>query len=522
MGDNILPVLAIVVPLIAVVLILLSKKYPNIREAWTIIAALLNLIIILAMVPTILAQQTIDVKLFYVVKDIYLHLRVDALGLLFAALAAVLWVVTSVFSIGYMRGLDSKNQTVYYASFALSLAATIGIAFSANLITFFIFYELLTIATYPLVIHKRNQEAQQAGRKYLIYTLVAGQLLLVGVVLVHLLAGTSDFVGGGILTADMAPAWVLQAVFMLLFIGTAVKAGVMPLHAWLPAAMVAPTPVSALLHAVAVVKAGAFGVYRIVGYVFGPELFQEIGMATAIAWIASITIIVSSLIAINQDHLKRRLAFSTIGQLSYVVLGIALATPYGFLGAGFHMVAHAFMKITLFFCAGAIYVLTKKAKESEMNGLGKQFPIIFAAFAVASIGIAGMPFIAGFISKFNIVLGAIQGGQVLFIVVMIASALLSLSYLMPVVYMAFFNHKTQGSNQDVAPIKLPAIIPKLLVIPIVITALSSVILGVYPNFIGSYYDLAALASDNVFIITDVNSYSVIKTFTDLVAKGLMR
>ena len=390
-----------------------------------------------------------------------------------------------------MRGHHEKEQTGFFAAFAVCLSAAIGIALSANLLTFFIFYELLTIATWPLVFHERNEEARFSGRKYLVYTLVTGQLMLAGIVAIYAMAGTLEFQAGGFLTADMAPTWVLQMLFFLMVLGGAVKAGVMPLHGWLPSAMVAPTPVSALLHAVAVVKAGAFCVLRLIGFVFGPQLLAQIGCADILAWVAAFTIIASSLIAMQQDNLKRRLAFSTVGQLSYVVLGAALLAPLSILGAYFHIVAHALMKITLFMCAGAIIVTAHKDNISDMHGIGKKMPITMACFTIASLGIAGMPFIIGFLSKWNLALGALQVGQPLFIAVLIGSALLGLSYLMPVAYLAFFKPNAKGEFKAYGEAN------KFMLIPICVTAALSVILGIVPNFGPHLYDLASMAAQSI-------------------------
>lgn len=483
------PLWAVLVSLAAAVLILLSGRRPNLREAWTILAAVLKIIIVFSMIPAVLSGQVLETAPLNIARGIALHLRVDAAGMLFAALASSLWIVTSFYSIGYMRDLKEEHQTGYFASFAVCLSATMGIAFAANLLTFFVFYEILTIATYPLVVHKRNDEAIKGGRKYLSYTLIAGQLFLIGIIWTQTIAGTGDFQAGGFLAGTMASSGVLQTIFFLMIIGTGVKAGIMPLHGWLPTAMVAPTPVSALLHAVAVVKAGAFGVLRVTGYVFGPGLLREIGSAEVLSWIAAFTIIVSSLIALKQDNLKRRLAFSTIGQLSYVVLGVSLLTPLGFLGGVYHITAHAFMKITLFFCAGAIYTTVHKSNISEMAGLGRQMPITFAAFTIGSLGIAGVPFFVGFISKWNIALGALQAGKGLYLAVLIASALLSTSYFMPIVYMGFFRKSQQFTKYREARADM--------LIPIVITAVFSVILGIAPNFGANFYDLAAMAARSI-------------------------
>lgn len=488
---DIRPFLAVGVSMLAALLIMFSDKKPNVREAWTLIAAFLKVTIIFSMLPAVWNGQVYEYTLFNIVDGIGFTLRTDAAGMLFAGLSSFLWVLTSFYSIGYMRGHHETHQTGYFASFAICMSAAMGIAMAANLATFFIFFEILTLATYPLVIHKRDKEATDAGRKYLIYTLVTGQLFLAGIVFVYVAAGTTDFVAGGILSKNMAPVWVLQVVFFMMALAGMVKAGMMPFHGWLVSAMVAPTPVSALLHAVAVVKAGAFAVLRVVGYIFGPALLADIGAAQWLAWLAAFTIIVSSLIAMKQDNLKRRLAFSTVGQLSYVVLGTCILAPLSLVGAMFHIVAHATMKITLFFCAGAIFVTTHKANISEMQGIGRQMPFTMTAFTVASLGIAGMPFIVGFISKFNIALGALQMSEPLYVAVLIASALLSLSYLMPVSFMAFFKKNENGDFQTYGEAH------KMMLIPLMITAVMAIVWGILPNFGGHFFDLATMAAQSI-------------------------
>ena len=316
-----------------------------------------------------------------------LHLRADPLGLLFALVASMLWLLTSVYSVGYMRAGGDENQTGYFSSFATCISATIGLAFAANLLTFFLFYEVLTLATYPLVAHKRTPEARAGGRTYLVFTLTAGQALLLAIVWTQSLAPGGEFRPGGLLPPAL-PVGTVLGLFGLFIVGVGVKAAIMPLHGWLPAAMVAPTPVSALLHAVAVVKAGAFGCLRVVGYVFGVDLLREVGADTILAVLAGTTIVLASLRALGETHLKRRLAYSTVSQLSYIVLGAALGSVAALAGAMFHIAAHGFMKITMFFCAGAIHTESHRDDVSQFRGLGRQMPITMTAFA---IGAAGLP-----------------------------------------------------------------------------------------------------------------------------------
>ncbi len=492
---SILPLLFFIVPAVAAFLIMATgDKYPNLRESWTIIAGFVNLALIIMTMPRVLNGELITTEHYSLVKNVDFILKIDTAGMVFAALASLLWVFTSFYSIGYMRAEKKKNQSGYFASFAMCIAATMGISFAGNLLTFFIFYEVLTIATYPLVIHNRHEEHIQSGRKYLAYTLISGQLFLVGIVWLYSIAGTTDFVPGGFLQ-NVTDTSSLTMIFILLVIGASVKAGLMPFHGWLPAAMVAPTPVSALLHAVAVVKAGAFALVRIIGYVYGFDVLGSLGVADYLAWMAAFTILTSSIIAMKQDNLKKRLAFSTIGQLSYIILGLALLNQQAFLGAVFHMVAHAFMKITLFFCAGAIFINTGgtygggKKYISQIHGIGRQMPVTMAMFGLASVGISGMPFIVGFISKWNLALGAIAGGDFLFVLVLIASAMLSASYLIPVFILAFYN-----KNEEYPAYKE---VRKDMLIPIVFTGIASIVLGVFPNLGLNFYDLAVTSAEIV-------------------------
>lgn len=490
---DIRPFLAVGISMLAACLIMLSKNASaNLRESWTIIAAIGKFAIVLSMVPFVWQGGVFEFTLFPIVENVGLTLRTDAAGMVFAGLSSFLWVLTSFYSIGYMRGHHEKNQTGYFACFALCMSATMGIAFAANLVTFIVFFEILTIATYPLVAHYRNAEATFAGRKYLIYTLVTGQLFLLGIVAVYILAGTTDFVPGGILNGDMADESILLLLFFLLSLAGMVKAGMMPFHGWLVSAMVAPTPVSALLHAVAVVKAGAFAVLRVVGYTFGPALAADVGGTTLLAALAGITIVAASLIAMQQDNLKRRLAFSTVGQLSYVVLGTCILAPISLTGAMFHIVAHAIMKITLFFCAGAIFVTTGKANISEMRGIGRQMPFTIAAFTIGSLGIGGLPFLVGFISKMSMGIGMIEAGQLIYLIVLVISAMLSFIYLLPIPIQAFLRSNEEGNFTAYGEAN------KLMLVPLCITAVLAIIVGVAPNLVYHFYDLAESAATTIF------------------------
>ncbi|MFC7057624.1 proton-conducting transporter transmembrane domain-containing protein [Halovenus salina] len=444
---DIRPLAAVLVSAVAVVLILASHRYPNVRESWSVLAALTKFGIIASMVPGVLDGTEYRASLGEFVFGIEFSLRADALGMIFALLASFLWIFTAFYAAGYMRGLSEHNQTRFFAAFAASLSTAVGVAFAENLLTIFVFYELLSVATYPLVAHDETEEARTAGRKYLAYTFFGGGLLVLsGTALVFAMAGTTQF---GETAAHLAEAntALARAAFGLLAAGFGVKAALMPVHSWLPDAMVAPTPVSGLLHAVAVVKSGVFGIARLVLEVYNPELVGDLGVGIVLAILAAVTLTVASIIALRADRLKRRLAYSTISQLSYIVLGLGLVGPAAVAGAGLenvirggllHIPAHAFMKLTLFFCAGIIHVETHTDYISEMDGIGKRMPLTMTAFAVASAGMAGIPLVAGFVSKWFILIGAVEASQPVFAVVLLISGVLNIAYFWPIVYGAFF------------------------------------------------------------------------------------
>lgn len=484
-----IPLWAVSVSLLAVPLILLARNRPNLRECWTLAAAGIKFALVCSLLPAVAGGNVVEQTLLAIAPGVALGFRVDAFGLYFALIASGLWILTSIYSIGYMRGNMEEKQTRYYASFAVSLSATIGIAFSANLLTFIIFYELLTLATYPLVVHKENREAIRAGRQYLAFALTAGLMLVAASGWLYMASGTLDFQPGGILAEGDAGAGAVRVVFMMFLFGVGVKSGIMPLHSWLPAAMVAPTPVSALLHAVAVVKSGVFGVVRVVGYVFGPEVMAAHGLNIILAIFAGTTIVVASLIALRQTNLKKRLAYSTVAHLSYVALGAALLTQDGFLGGMLHVSAHATMKITLFFCAGAIYVHTHKQEIADLDGIGKAMPWTMTAFLIGSMGLAGLPPINGFFSKWFLLSGSLQSGMAVAFVVFLLSGVLNAAYFFPIVHRAFFRESKEFAGVGEAS--------PWMVVPLFATAVLSVLLFLFPNLFIHLYDLAAQAAEGV-------------------------
>lgn len=482
--SDIRPLLAVLVSLAAVPLILASHRRPNLREGWTFLAAIIKFAIIASMLPVVWAGGAPEITILQLSagKGLSLHLRADALGMVFAMLASTLWIATSVYSVGYMRGTQAKHQTVYFASFAVCLAAAVGIAFAANLLTFFVFFELLTIATYPLVVHNRNPKAVAGGRKYLIYTLLAGQALLIALVWAQTAVPGAEFTPGGFLAHSGLSNAALRLMLILFILGIGVKAALLPLQGWLPAAMVAPAPVSALLHAVAVVKAGVFGCVRVTGFVFGPDLLREIGADWVLASLAAATIIVGSLRALGETNLKKRLAYSTVSQLSYIVLGAAIGSPAAVAGAVFHIAAHGFLKITLFFCAGSIYTREHVTEIPDMAGIGRRMPVTMIAFTIGALGLAGTPLLAGFISKWNIALGAIHAGYEIFIVVLVASAILNFAYFFPIVHTAFFGKEGEPWRFEEAS---PAVW-----LPLAFSAVVGLVLGFAPNALAGFYKLA--------------------------------
>ena len=468
------PLLAVLVSA-AVVPILASSRNPNVREAWTFGAGLVKLLIVASMIPLVSSGKALAFDIVKVLPGVSLSLRVDAMGLLFALVSSSLWIVTSAYSIGYMRGLSEHSQTRYYCFFALALSATIGVAFSANLLTMYLFYEMLSFATYPLVTHHQDRQARTSGRKYLFY-IVGGSvaLALPAMLICYSQSGTLDFSANGFLNPAMNKT--LAATLLVMFIFGFAKAGVMPFHSWLPAAMVAPTPVSALLHAVAVVKVGAFCILRVFTGVFGVNLLTYADLGPLAGWIASATIIIASLIALSQDELKRRLAFSTIGQLSYIVLGASLLTPKGLTGGVLHIAMHAYGKITLFFCAGAIFVATGKKYISQMAGLGRRMPFTMGAFLIGSLSVIGLPPCGGFLSKWQLLLGTLQGRHYYFLAVLLSSSLLNAAYFLPIVYKAFFVQPDEALFES-GIVEAPA----WCLGPIIFAALASLALFFYPQ-----------------------------------------
>ncbi|MCC7263219.1 MAG: monovalent cation/H+ antiporter subunit D family protein [Candidatus Latescibacteria bacterium] len=471
--------LAVLAPLIGAAAVMASGRRPNLREGCSLAAALILFGLTLSLAADVRAGQTLHYELFHLLPGLSIALRADSLSMIFAVAASGLWVLTVFYAAGYMRGLEEHAQTRFNTCFALALFGAIGCAFADNLLTLYLFYEIVSICTYPLVAHHQDEESYEGARKYLVYlTTTAKGLVLPAMVGIYVLSGTLDF-ATNIQTGILPPAahhTLVTVLYVCCILGFA-KNGIMPLHNWLPSAMVAPTPVSALLHAVAVVKVGVFSTVRVMLYVFGVDTMDTLGLGLPTAYFVSITILAASIIALSKDNLKARLAYSTVSQLSYIVLGVALLKPAGIAGGLLHIANHAFAKITLFFCAGAIYVATHKKEISQMSGLGRTMPFTFGAFALAALSMIGAPPVGGFVSKWYMVLGALDAGSLGILAVLLASTLLNAAYFVPVVYSAFFGKVPageEGHHHGEAPLAM--------LIPLTLTALISVIIGFYPDF----------------------------------------
>jgi len=466
---------SVAAPLAGALLLSFARRLPNLRDGITLVTAAALLACVLTLLPTILGGDRPGVVLFSLLPGLQIAFKVEPLGMLFALIASSLWIVNSLYSIGYMRGNNEAHQTRFFVCFALAISATMGIAFSSNLFTLFIFYELLTLSTYPLVTHHGTDAAREGGRVYLGLLLSTSTVfLLPALVFIWYIAGTTDFTVGGILADKLGPTGLAVLLALCAFgIG---KAALMPFHRWLPAAMVAPTPVSALLHAVAVVKAGVFSVVKVIVYVFGLDTLALAGAAHWLVAVAGFTIIAASVVALTADNLKRRLAYSTISQLSYVIMAAALLAPLSLIGAVLHIAAHAVGKITLFFAAGAIYTTAHKTEVSQLDGIGRRMPWTMGAFAIAALSMIGLPPAVGFISKWYILSGAMAAQHWFAVAVIALSTLLNAGYFLPIVYRAFFvppPADPHGHPHGEAPL--------LMVIALTATAAGTVLLFFFPD-----------------------------------------
>lgn len=480
MNNNDLLLLTLLLPLALVLVIVLLRKQPNLREAASIAVGIGVIICNLQLLQTVLAGVEIAFSWFTLFPGVDIAFKLEPLGMVFALVASILWPVTTLYAIGYMRAHHEPRQTQFYCFFAIAIFSVLGIAFAANLMTLFIFYELLTLSTFPLVAHAGTAKAKRGARVYLGILLLSSVLfLLLAIISTWHFAGTLDFQAGGVF-ADVSDSVV--SVLLVLFVFGVGKAALMPLHSWLPAAMVAPTPVSALLHAVAVVKAGVFTILKVMVYIFGTERLASLPGTTFLLYLAGFSILIASLVAIRKRNLKARLAWSTVSQLGYITMGALLATPLGIMGSTMHIAMHAFSKITLFFCAGAILVATHKTEVQEMQGIGKQMPVTMLAFAIASLGIIGLPPAGGTWSKWLLLMATVETQHWLLMLVLMLSSLLSIGYLLPISMRAFFpaTPVSDESHENSGTIDLA---PKASLLAIILTTLACLGLFFYADVI---------------------------------------
>ena len=472
--DTTILVWAMTLPVIGALGVVALGRWPNLRDGWTVAIGISTFTCVVQLIEPVMAGVRPSVSLPGAMPGLGLFFEVEPLGLLFGLVASGLWILTSLYGFGYMRGHGESNQTRFFTCFAVAIAAALGIAFAGDLVTLFLFYEILTFSTFPLVTHAGTEAAVRAGRIYLgILVSTSVLFLLLAILWTASISDTLRFTPGGILDGKIAGA--SAGLLLLLFVYGVGKAALMPFHRWLPAAMVAPTPVSALLHAVAVVKAGVFTVLKISIYVFGIDFLAADGLSDIMMMIAAVTILAASIRALSLDNLKTRLAYSTISQLSYIILGAALATSAAAMGAGLHILMHALGKITLFFVAGAVYVVAHKTEVSQLDGIGRRMPFTFGAFCIASFSIIGLPPMGGAWSKWYLVTGAFDAGQPWMVVVLMVSSLLSIGYLMPVVVRAFFRPVPEGEEDGMKEA------PLLILLPICATALACIAIFFYAD-----------------------------------------
>jgi len=472
--NSYLPLWAVIIPILGALIInRIPEDWVKARNLVVVATAAVNFLIVASILPLILGGSLVELTLVRFVPGLELFFRIDALGIIFAFTASLLWIFAVIYSIGYMSRQPAQGR--FFTFFIISMSATMGVAFSGNLFTMYIFFEYLTLCTYPLVVHSQTEEATKSGIKYIAYCFGGGGLILFALIILQGLVQNASFIPGGILSATMGePRVLLIIVFFMLILGFGTKGAIMPLHSWLPAAMVAPAPVSALLHAVAVVKSGIFGMTRVLYFVYGPDMLVHLNVINYLAVIICFTIIAASVLALRQNVFKLRLAYSTIGQLGYITLGALMLTPIGLLGGIIHIINHALMKIVLFFCAGAVIRVTGKTKIDELKGVGKRMPLTMLSFAIAGLGLIGILPINGYISKMYLLTGALESDRLIFVFVLLLSSILNSMYYLPIIVNAFFREGEFSKPKDLeAPLTMLA--------PIVVLAVMCVFFGLFAH-----------------------------------------
>ena len=481
MSPDALLLFTIVVPLLAVIGIVSFGRHPNLREAVSLTAGLVLIYLTASLYRLTKSGVAISWEGLEIIPGLALFFNIEPLGMLFSLIGSFLWLITTLYAIGYMRGHGEQNQTRFYVCFAIAISSVMGISYAGNLFTLFIFYEILTLSTYPLVTHAGTEKAKMGGRVYLGVLLTTSILfLLLAIIGTWYSTGTVDFKVGGVFEQSQTFA---AAVLLPLYVFGIGKAAIMPFHRWLPAAMVAPTPVSALLHAVAVVKAGVFSVLKVCTYIFGFDILRQLPTAEFLLYVAGASVIIASLVAMRQDNLKARLAYSTVSQLSYITVGALLGTSAGALGGAMHIGMHAFGKITLFFCAGAIMVASHKTEISDMHGLGRRMPVTMTAFFIGALSIIGLPPCGGTWSKWYLMIGTIEADKLILMVVLMASSLLNIAYLLPIPIKGFLYPEPDADGSDTTVREAPLIS----LIALSLTAVGCIVLFFYPQ---PLYELA--------------------------------
>ena len=491
---TILPALAFILPVVgAAATVPLQRASARLRDGVLLALSAGVVAIALWLALGVSGGSVYEITLLQLTPQIPVYLRVDALGALFGATAAVLWLLALVYSWGYMA--EGHRLGRYYSFFILCLAWTMGVAYAGNLLTFLIFYELFSILTYPLIVHEETPEAMAAGTKYIVYILIGGSLVLLGVVLTFFTAETQTLTTGGILSGE-PDTTLLLGIFWAFIAGFGVKAALVPLHGWVPDAHpAAPAPFSAVLSGI-MVAAGSFGIIRIVFQVFGVELLTELGVMPYVTGIASVTVIFGAILAVSQDDLKRRLAYSTISQMAYVVLGVSLLGETATVGAIVHITNHAFMKGALFLCAGLFIRRLGVRRVSQLDGAGKRMPVTAAAFALAALAMIGTPPLSGFVSKWYLGLGMLETDNALLLGVLLGGALLAAIYLLPIVYRMYFRQPVLTSEDRVSAEGREA--PYSMLVPLVVMSALTLVLGLAASAPAGPVSLARMAVEGFF------------------------
>ena len=427
--------------------------------------------------------------LFNLTENLPILFKMDAMSIIFAAVTIIIFLGSGIFSLEYMKHEQKKKR--FYVFYLLAFLVLMGLCFAGNLITFYLFFFFLTLASTPLVLHSGSREANMAGLKYLFYSLCGAYMALFGLYFVSKYGNTLTFSEGGVINQELAAGHtglLLVAAFVMI-LGFSVKAGMFPMHAWLSAAHpVAPAPASAVLSAV-IVKAGVLGIIRVIYYIFGAAFLKGTWVQTAFMVLTLITIFMGSMLAYREPVLKKRLAYSTVSQVSYILFGLSAMDMNSVTGGVLHVIAHGFIKAALFLCAGAIIYMTGKTRVEELKGIGKEMPLLMWCYTIVSLGLIGIPPTGGFISKWYLAMGSLETGIPGFSwigpVVLLVSALLTAGYLLPITIQGFF----PGADYDYKALKKKE--PSaLMTVPVLILTVLTVFMGLFPGQLISWIQQA--------------------------------